>query len=636
MNPGGMRNGPWRWLVRGAAWWGLLVWLLHCSGAAAASETLTLTRAQGTIIVGGETRRQDISLPYHWDHANAGQRGEAILDFQFELPAAPDDVWGIYLPSVGNAYEIWLNGTLMQRFGAMAREHGDAQVYNGADSARVPRYISVDSGHFRQSNHIRVHIRADVGRRGGLAPMLIGPQDTVYPEYVRSYRWRATGSVGLVAFSLVVGLTALALWSSGTGRHSVGGPGGDPLYLFAAVAQLFWAIYVGDVLVEDPPFAWPWWGVLQAFSICVWGSSMSMACMELADWRQQSGALHFRGWLIALMVACPWFAWLSLGLGKPLALTLWFSVFGLTLLGFVLTFLWSALRQARSEQRIVAVAALVNIVVAMRDLYVFRIDPVYGSNIWVRYSSVLFGLAMGYVILLRFRATSLQLNDLLSNLETRVATKEQALVDSYARLEALARQQERMAERSRILRNMHDGVGAHISSAMRQLQGAGSDAPASERDEVLLTLRDAMDQLKLSIDAIHLVPGDVTALLANMRYRLGPRFSAMGIELQWDVDLLPPCPRLDASAMNELQFMLFEALSNVLQHAQARVLRMEAHAQSDGRVFVRVVDDGCGFDPGTSQKKGLASLRERAAAIDAQLNITSEPGRTVVEIQLAV
>lgn len=223
-------------------------------------------------------------------------------------------------------------------------------------------------------------------------------------------------------------------------------------------------------------------------------------------------------------------------------------------------------------------------------------------------------------------------------------------LDSRKELERLARRQERQAERGRILRNMHDGVGSHISSAMRQLQGERARGDRRDRNAVLLTLRDALDQLKLSIDAIHLASGDVTALLANMRYRLGPRFAGMGIELQWDVDLLPLCQSLDASAMSELQFMLFEALSNVLQHARARVLRIEGHVgrsaaaaaspagdePSADRVFVRVIDDGRGFDPALGLRNGLVTMRERASAIGAQLLISSEPGKTVVEIQLAL
>jgi signal transduction histidine kinase len=223
----------------------------------------------------------------------------------------------------------------------------------------------------------------------------------------------------------------------------------------------------------------------------------------------------------------------------------------------------------------------------------------------------------------------------------------QQVLDSRKELERMARGQERVAERARILRNMHDGVGSYISSAMRQLQGERQAEPVvperrMHRAEVLHTLRDALDQLKLSIDSLHLAAGDVTALLANMRYRLGPRFSAMGMDLQWDVDALPVCDSLDASAMAELQFMLFEALSNVLQHAQARTLRIEGHAQpaqqAQGRncIAVRVVDDGLGFDPGCGRGNGLSVMRERAKTIGATLRVQSEPGRTVVEIGIAV
>lgn len=63
----------------------------------------------------------------------------------------------------------------------------------------------------RSSNLIRVHIRADVGRRGGLSPLVVGPQEEIYAAYLRDYFWRGTGSLVVAAFSLVVGLMALSL-----------------------------------------------------------------------------------------------------------------------------------------------------------------------------------------------------------------------------------------------------------------------------------------------------------------------------------------------------------------------------------------------------------------------------------------
>ena len=612
------------------------------------AEPMTLSEAQATVTINGKTQRGPLSLPYHWDRIHPGQRGEATFDFQFDLPNAPAEVWGIYLPRLGNAYEIWLNGSKLQYQGNMAQPGGVDAVYNGADYARLPRYISVAGGHFGVTNHLKIRIRADVGRRGGLAPPVIGPQEQVYPLYEHAYRWRATGSIVVVALCVVFGITALALWGITKGLPQTDQAGRDALYLYAGVAQFFWAFNVAAVLVEDPPLPWPWWGVLQVLALGTWSFCMALTCMETAGWRDGWAAHRFRQWLALLMLMCPAMAWTALEMGFPLALTAWYGLAALTLLLFVLFFLRSVVVHPSLERLVVGGAALVNTAVGLRDFFVFRLDPSFSANTWSRYSSLLFGLAFGFVVLTRFRATNEQLRDLLATLAARVSEKEETLRTAYTKMEAMARHQERLSERGRILRNMHDGVGAHITSAMRQLlSGGGRDTPA--RTQVLMTLRDALDNLKLSIDSFHLAPGDITALLANLRYRLGPRFSAMGIELQWDVDLLPICEKLDASAMGELQFMLFEALSNVLQHAQAHTLRVEAHVEGQGdrvddatqtsdsgHVYVRVVDDGVGFDPQARQSKGLANLRKRAVAIGAQLRISSTPGNTVVEIQLGV
>ena len=67
----------------------------------------------------------------------------------------------------------------------------------------------------------------------------------------------------------------------------------------------------------------------------------------------------------------------------------------------------------------------------------------------------------------------------MATLAARVSEKEETLRTAYTKMEAMARHQERLSERGRILRNMHDGVGAHITSAMRQLlSGGGRDTPA--------------------------------------------------------------------------------------------------------------------------------------------------------------
>ncbi|MCX7201742.1 MAG: hypothetical protein NTV17_05485 [Burkholderiales bacterium] len=67
--------------------------------------------------------------------------------------------------------------------------------------------------------------------------------------------------------------------------------------------------------------------------------------------------------------------------------------------------------------------------------------------------------------------------------------------------------------------------------------------------------------------------------------------------LVWAVDLLEPVASVDAGAMAQLQFMLFEAFSNTLQHANAQTLRVVARPLTPQGLggLLQIIDDGRGF-----------------------------------------
>lgn len=612
----------WRWLVCLSLALGLTGSLHADDPDVPRPQALELREARATVVVDGHLERRQQTLPYHWDRHNPGRAGRATFDFRFTLPEVPQDPWSLYLPRLGNAYEVWLNGMLVQH-------EGDMLEANGADYGQVPRMAPLPAGLLQLNNSLQVRVRADVGRRGGLSTVWIGPREVVGEKYAEAHRWRVTGSMVVVGFSLLVGLISLSLWVTQPDLSNPVRQRRDPLYLYAGLAELFWAVRVGDALIENPVLAWPWWGVVPVVALAVWSWSMGLFCMHVARWENRPAGRLMAHWLLALMLASGPMAIWALGFGHPLALTTWYAALGLTFLVFGAIFMGQALRGASVAHRVVALAVLLNVAVGFRDLYVFRINPTYADSSLMRYSSVVFGLGLLYIVIARFRRVSAQVRDLLNTLAARVSEKERELAETYRRVEQLAREQERTAERTRILRDMHDGVGAHISSAIRQLESG-----RSSQQELLQTLRDSLDQLKLSIDAMNLPPGDVTALLANLRYRLEPRLQASDIALRWAVELIEPLQRLDAGAMRQLQFMVFEALSNVLQHAQATELCIEAVAAERG-VRLRIVDNGRGFDATVAWRKGLLAMRERARAIGAVLSLQSAPGRTVVEIQLS-
>jgi signal transduction histidine kinase len=480
----------------------------------------------------------------------------------------------------------------------------------------------------QHANRFVIHIKADRSRRAGVPRVIIGPQEDVEQIYLREVRVYVVGTLVVTILSLLVGTISLSLWFTQGSPLPGRGKQRDHLYLFAGLAEFIWALRIGSVLIEQPPLPWDWWGPVIALSMGAWTVCMTVFCFSVAGWTHKPWA-RWAYWMFAVFMLAGVPATI-LGREYPWALTAWYAVNNTLVIPFAIAFVWTAMRKASRTHIIVAGAAMLNVLVGVRDWIVLRASDSFGETALIRYSSVVFGLSLGYIVVMRFRDATTQARDLMDTLALRVAQKEAELKTSYEQVEQLARAQERLAERSRILRDMHDGVGSHISSAIRQLQSGHAS-----NEDLLLTLHDSLDQLKLSIDAMNLPPGDITALLANMRYRLGPRFSASDIELQWAVSQLPIREGLDMQATRHLQFMLYEALSNVLQHAHASILRIEGqHSAESGSTVLRVIDNGCGFDPASQPLRSLTSIRERAAAIGARIDVHSQPGHTELAIWL--
>jgi signal transduction histidine kinase len=73
-----------------------------------------------------------------------------------------------------------------------------------------------------------------------------------------------------------------------------------------------------------------------------------------------------------------------------------------------------------------------------------------------------------------------------------------------------------------------------------------------------------------------------------------------------------------------------EAITNVTQHAEAAHARITL-AVADGELIVEVADDGGGIGTAGSDGVGLASMRQRAEALDGTLAVIStEHGTTVM------
>ena len=222
------------------------------------------------------------------------------------------------------------------------------------------------------------------------------------------------------------------------------------------------------------------------------------------------------------------------------------------------------------------------------------------------------------------------------------------------RLRQVARQfdirlEERINERTRIARDLHDTLLQSLHGLMFQFQAVRNLMPRKPAeamqslDQAINETEKALAESRNAIQGLRSEPiakGNLAELLQATSQELG----ASGTENQDPpvFDLIEEGERqtLSPTTKNEICRIAFEILRNAYRHAHAH--RIEAEIRYDDHMLrLRIRDDGRGIDPkvlkagGSAGHWGLRGLRERAERIGAKLDLWSEGGAGT-EVQLAV
>jgi signal transduction histidine kinase len=108
-----------------------------------------------------------------------------------------------------------------------------------------------------------------------------------------------------------------------------------------------------------------------------------------------------------------------------------------------------------------------------------------------------------------------------------------------------------------------------------------------------------------------------------------------GKELSVDLTIGNLPDQLQPSTSVSLYRVAQEALHNIITHSQARNVHVELTSKREGRILLRIIDDGVGFDVGREGPGlGLVSMRERIRAIGGSIHISSSrKSGTLIQVQ---
>lgn len=214
-------------------------------------------------------------------------------------------------------------------------------------------------------------------------------------------------------------------------------------------------------------------------------------------------------------------------------------------------------------------------------------------------------------------------------LQTQVNAARTELQLAFDKLRDSDRQAVVAQERQRLIRDIHDGVGSQLVQILNLLHRPLEAGAAS----VLTTMaQHALEDLRMTLDSLEPMEGDLAAILGTLRYRIAPGIEAAGIELCWEVEDVTPIPTLGAQGVLNLFRCLQEVCANAVQHAQATTLRVRTW-ETAGQVHLMVEDNGRGLSRPIKRSaggRGLAHIQARSQAMGASVRYyDAQPGTRV-------
>jgi signal transduction histidine kinase len=203
-----------------------------------------------------------------------------------------------------------------------------------------------------------------------------------------------------------------------------------------------------------------------------------------------------------------------------------------------------------------------------------------------------------------------------------------AVANATARSELVAAQRRVIeaadAARRRLTRDIHDGAQQQFVNTLINLQLAKqkwSSAPDRAREMLELATQEAV----AGVESLReLAAGIHPAILSHRG--LAAALDALAARLPIPVTLTCAAENLPSAIEASVYFFCSEALTNVIKHAAASSVSVTVAVLED-RLAIEVRDDGVGGATQVSAGSGLLGLRDRIAALEGTLDLSSVSGR---------
>lgn len=211
---------------------------------------------------------------------------------------------------------------------------------------------------------------------------------------------------------------------------------------------------------------------------------------------------------------------------------------------------------------------------------------------------------------------------------TRLFTEEdrsaaRALLEMGRHVRAGLREREAVVleERGRIMRDLHDDLGAKLLSLLHLSKGAGEDLA-----------RSAIQDMREVLAALEASPCALRDAAEEWQAEAQQRAETLGRELRWRGESLPNI-ELSPRQRTNLSRILREGITNACKHGGEGFLLVNIHMDHE-RLFLSITTPSKEGAPQWREGRGLRTIRQRAADLGGRVRWSSVDSELRMQVEI--
>ncbi|MBC9795635.1 sensor histidine kinase [Sinomicrobium weinanense] len=272
-----------------------------------------------------------------------------------------------------------------------------------------------------------------------------------------------------------------------------------------------------------------------------------------------------------------------------------------------------------------------------RELAVLQEKIIYGKKL----NQLYIGLALvGFIAVIILVYANKQRTRAMKQ-QKQLHKMEVSKIEQKSRISLLSAMLEgQEQERSRLARDLHDGLGGLLSGIKIEMSTIKTVLIKAESRELMNKTMEHLD------DAVNELRRIAHSMMPEIliRYGLGEaireycqRLRTSGVNIECQV--FHYTNDMDHSRQMVLYRIMQELANNAMKHARASLIYVQLQ-QVEDKIFLTVEDDGIGFDKGeikAKQSAGWTNIRARVEFLGGNLDVLSEKGSgTTVTVECSM